>query len=140
MAFEHWEDRKPPLHAEQPNGHLVVGANYDAPATARRALRALDAALDRESVEIAALLVTEVVTNAVLHAAGGEIEVSFWVSDGTLDILVEDGGPGFIPRPAPRQPGRAGGWGLYLVDQLVLRWGSWAQPASAVWFTVPIEQ
>src|SRR4051794_31303451 len=108
MAFERWEDHKPTLHAGQPNRRLVVVANYDAPAMARRALRELDLGLDPECIQIASLLVTEVVTNAVLHAGAREIEVSFWVRDGTLDILVEDGGPGFIPRPAARHPGQAG--------------------------------
>lgn len=136
MMFERWDDHEPALHAEQPSAHLVLVADDEAPGTARRAVRALHGGLDYRCLEITELLVTEVVTNAVLHGGRGDVEVSFWIRDGALDILVVDTGPGLISPPRLRE---AGGRGLSLVDQLALHWGSSPEPLSVVWFAVPMD-
>ncbi|WP_327308531.1 ATP-binding protein [Streptomyces sp. NBC_01298] len=81
----------------------------------------------RESAEDALLLVSELVTNAALHAHGCEELVL--TSGETLRIEVLDG-VAELPRPgAVRRPGVPGGHGLHLVRRLSDRWG--CHPAGA---------
>jgi serine/threonine-protein kinase RsbW len=67
------------------------------------------------------LAVNELLTNAVRHG-GGRGELRLWLADDTLVCEVADGGLGIgadhlanHDRPAPDT---AGGWGLWLADQL----------------------
>lgn len=70
-----------------------------------------------------ALAVTEIVTNAVLHACpqpggdGAEIHVSADVRDGEVTVCVTDDGIGLQPRSD--SPGA--GYGLIITDQLAER-------------------
>lgn len=72
-------------------------------------------------VEVAGLLASELVTNAVVHA-GGTIRVHVSSGDGTVRIGVEDGS---ARPPLPRQAADSdhGGRGLALVTDLSARWG-----------------
>jgi anti-sigma regulatory factor (Ser/Thr protein kinase) len=86
-----------------------------------------------ESLETARLLVSELVTNGILHGgAGRPVDVSIEHADGTVRVEVSDRGPGFAPRP--RLPDETGGWGLYLIDQLADRWGVARDGCTRVWF------
>jgi signal transduction histidine kinase len=80
--------------------------------------------------------VTEVVTNAVQHARGDHVDLKLWLRGETLDVLVSDGGAGFIARARADDDRRTPGWGLMLVDAQALRWGSSNGPPGAVWFEV----
>ncbi|MFH8796446.1 ATP-binding protein [Streptomyces sp. NPDC017941] len=76
----------------------------------------------RAAAEDVLLVVSELVTNACLHAEGpDELRLS---SDGkVLRIEVADRGAG---QPAPRTPhraGRPGGHGMFIVQRLCLDWG-----------------
>jgi anti-sigma regulatory factor (Ser/Thr protein kinase) len=75
-----------------------------------------------------ALVVTELVANAVVHAhAEPQLRVGW---DGqTLDVEVEDDGPG---RPELRSPGplTASGRGLALVDRIADAWGVASPPEA----------
>ncbi|WP_455351424.1 ATP-binding protein [Streptomyces sp. SYSU K217416] len=76
----------------------------------------------RAAAEDVLLVVSELVTNACLHAEGPEeLQVS---SDGkVLRLEVTDRGAG---KPAPRLPhraGRPGGHGMFIVERLCLDWG-----------------
>jgi len=85
--------------------------------------------------EPACLLVSELVTNVVLHAATAS-ELAFSLQRGTLHVSVED----HDPRPPilrHSSPWSTGGRGIALVDALADDWG-W-QPAGrgngkTVWF------
>ena len=77
------------------------------------------------------LLVSELVTNAVRHAAGERFEVRLVLRPGVLRLEVRDGGEGFEPVVAPSDDG-SGGYGLYIVDRLSDRWGVERRPGS-VW-------
>lgn len=85
--------------------------------------------------EVAALLTSELVTNAIVHA-GGRIRVRVIDREGTIRVSVED--------PSSAQPRRrrateraVTGRGLALIDDLAAHWGVDSLPGhqgKAVWF------
>jgi anti-sigma regulatory factor (Ser/Thr protein kinase) len=84
-------------------------------------------------VDAASLLVSELVTNAIVHART-DVEVRLVTDQHMLRAEVSDGNPTF---PTSRRPiGLAGtGRGLLMMDDLASRWG--VSPSGAgktVWF------
>ena len=117
---------------------LQFAGGKDAPVRARYALLALDGALAdvRDTVR---LLVSELVTNSVLHAgADGKSTIRLRVVTGAQGarVEVEDRGPGFEPVTVEPDLERGGGFGLFLVDRLADRWGVEADRPSRIWFEV----
>jgi PAS domain S-box-containing protein len=106
---------------------------------ARRTIRQALAEGGREDLlEDAELLVSEVVTNALVHA-GTDMELVASVHDGGLRVELGDGSPHL---PARRDyAGLAGtGRGLRLLEQLVSRWGVRSHSAGkVVWFELGVE-
>jgi anti-sigma regulatory factor (Ser/Thr protein kinase) len=85
-----------------------------------------------ELVDAGAAVVTELATNALLHARSG-FEVRLLRSRDLVRLAVSDSGHGV---PALRDPGgRAlSGRGLVMVDALTTRWGHWPrQGGKLVW-------
>ncbi|MFF3890819.1 ATP-binding protein [Streptomyces sp. NPDC001914] len=84
----------------------------------------------RAAAEDVLLVVSELVTNACLHAEGpDELRVS--CDNKVLRIEVSDRGSG---QPAPRTPhraGRPGGHGMFIVQRLCLDWGVLRTPGVA---------
>jgi anti-sigma regulatory factor (Ser/Thr protein kinase) len=74
-----------------------------------------------EAIEVAALLVTELVTNAVLHART-PIVVVVDASPGVVFLAVNDGS-GVEPITRDYSVGAATGRGIKLVRELSTRWG-----------------
>jgi sigma-B regulation protein RsbU (phosphoserine phosphatase) len=106
------------------------------PAAARREVRAAcEQAGATEHLDDALLLVTELVTNAVVHA-GTLLELAISVSQQGLRIEVSDGSPGGVPAPAETvDEGREGGRGLFLLDALASSWGSTHhRTGKSLWF------
>jgi anti-sigma regulatory factor (Ser/Thr protein kinase) len=98
----------------------------------RRELGAVDV-----DVDTAALLVSEVVTNAVLHARTS-VRLSIRSSRSEAHIEVRDGSP-VEPRVHAFSPTSATGRGLRLLELLSKRWGVRADPRTGgkiVWFDV----
>jgi anti-sigma regulatory factor (Ser/Thr protein kinase) len=87
-------------------------------------------------MQIVVLLVSELVSNAVKHAASNSIAVRCAVTPQCVRVEVADQGPGFALDPGPINPSRVGGWGLHLVDELSSRWGVADGPGSRVWFEI----
>jgi anti-sigma regulatory factor (Ser/Thr protein kinase) len=81
----------------------------------------------------AALVVSELVTNAVRHA-GTEMELTLELAEGTLTIRVRDHGPG-MPRLIPPAERGFGGQGLAIVARLAQAWGVVVEDGGgkAVW-------
>lgn len=103
-----------------------------APSRARAAMAALEPPPSGLPWEDATLLVSELVTNSVVHGSGET--VALVIDDGRPGRLrcdVVDGGNGFVPRPRGDRVG--GGWGLELVERLCSRWGVLVGPTH-VWF------
>ncbi|MET7526884.1 MULTISPECIES: ATP-binding protein [Streptomyces] len=89
----------------------------------------------RAAAEDVLLVVSELVTNACLHAEGPE-ELRIGCTPKVLRVEVLDGGAG---QPAPRTPhraGRPGGHGMFIVQRLCLDWGVLrvpGEPGKTVW-------
>ena len=121
-----------------------VGDDPHAVATARRATAAQ---LDRWELDDlrpdAELLVSELVTNAVLHGRG-DVSLTLAVADGMLEVGVTDPGPRLPPRQRPDEaagpPWTAeGGRGLRLVDRLSVEWGVVTLArGKQVWFRLEV--
>ncbi|MEU5216661.1 ATP-binding protein [Streptomyces sp. NPDC020807] len=76
-----------------------------------------------ERVEDVLLLVSEVVTNACLHAGGPE-ELVLRHRPGRLRVEVADASPEHPRRRVTRSPALPGGHGLMVFDRLAGEWGS----------------
>lgn len=113
-----------------------LGGGARAPSEAREILAApLGAAVERGMREHVLVLVSELVTNSVVHGGASErdsIELSLAWSPEQLRIEVLDRGPGFGASLANME--REGGWGLQLVERLADRWGVIRTDATIVWF------
>lgn len=117
---------------------LTLPAEPRAAAVARSHVR--DLPVDGETLEVVALLVTELVTNAVRHgrvADGSRITLHLgMVEDDLVRVDVVNEGPVFEPKPRPRDLCTEGGMGLHLVDRLAERWGVEGNGVTKVWLEV----
>jgi hypothetical protein len=89
----------------------------------------------RAAAEDVLLVVSELVTNACLHAEGPD-ELLLACDNKVIRVEVSDRGTG---EPAPRTPhraGRPGGHGMFIVQRLCLDWGvvrAAGRPGKTVW-------
>jgi signal transduction histidine kinase len=83
------------------------------------------------------VLVTELVTNSLRHAAPSPIVVHLAAAERIIRVEVLDGGPGFAP--ADRPPGPDGGFGMLLLRSLADRWGVVTDDGTCVWFELEID-
>ena len=107
-----------------------------APALARRHLLSLSARWSADVLELALLLTSELVTNAVVHGLG-PLEMLIEDDGDRLRVGVSDGEPVRPVGPGPPDPTVEGGRGLLIVDRLADRWGSHTRrtpPGKIVWF------
>ncbi len=105
---------------------LVLEAEPDAATRARRFVSEALADAPEDTVSTAELVVTELVTNAVLHAKA-PIVVRIRRTDGGARIEVEDGGR-HLPIAPPLNPHSMTGRGLALVAATAAGWG--VEPAA----------
>ncbi|MFH0244064.1 ATP-binding protein [Streptomyces sp. HK10] len=89
----------------------------------------------RAAAEDALLVVSELVTNACLHADGPE-EVRIGCGPKLLRIEVADRGAGLPSPRTPHRPGRPGGHGMFIVQRLCLDWGVVRHPDGTAGKTV----
>jgi anti-sigma regulatory factor (Ser/Thr protein kinase) len=116
---------------------LELQRNVEAPGIARAAVNRICGSLDLSQSEqhTLTLLVSELVSNAVLHSSGpadAPVFLAATVGEDVVQIAVTDAGRGFAPRPQDHRTG--GGYGLYLVDRAASRWGIDQVDGTRVWF------
>jgi anti-sigma regulatory factor (Ser/Thr protein kinase) len=121
---------------------LELRRGVEAPAIARAAVGELceHAGLVGARRQTLQLLVSEVVTNAVLHSNGPAatpIRLSARASDDVVRVEVDDGGRGFTPGSAARA---RGGWGLQIVQKEARQWGIEDMDGTRVWFELARER
>lgn len=106
---------------------------------ARLMLQRLTPPLSPVDIEVASLVVTELVTNAVRHGSddlGGEIIGGLSREEGRLRIEVAQPGPLFdLAEVRLRRPGTERGWGVLLLDRLTEVWGV---DTSLVWAEIAV--
>jgi anti-sigma regulatory factor (Ser/Thr protein kinase) len=120
-----------------PRRRLVMAGGRQAPERARAWLRNVARWLDDEVEQTLALLVSELVNNAVRHGGASDgqlIELELRATVDGVGVEVSDPGPGFAPRDRQRPLDEPGGWGLVLVDQMADRWGVVHDGRTHVWF------
>jgi anti-sigma regulatory factor (Ser/Thr protein kinase) len=111
-------------------------ADRTAPSAARLALDELNGPIDPALKDDVRLLVSEVVTNSVIHAqpqSPGEVALDVWASEEVVRVAITDCGPGFVAAELP-PGGERSGWGLMMVDRLAHRWGVELDNGTEVWF------
>jgi anti-sigma regulatory factor (Ser/Thr protein kinase) len=106
--------------------NLVLTEETGAAAAARRALLEDNGELPATVRDDVLLLVSELVSNAVIHAGAGPespLQVQLLRGPRWLVVTVSDEGPGFAWHPNSESRNESGGWGLFLVDQIADCWG-----------------
>jgi anti-sigma regulatory factor (Ser/Thr protein kinase) len=109
---------------------LDLPRSPDSVSAARRHVNSYATGLGSQRRDDAALMVSEIVTNALMHGTG-TISLRIDVEPDALRIAVSDQGEVAVePSPAP---GAHGGWGLRIVEQLADDWGV-QDGSTKVWF------
>lgn len=93
--------------------------------------------------EVAVLLASETVTNAVLHSnsrlAGGTVTVTVLSTGRDVRVEVADAGSEHSTPVVKSHGCEAGGHGLFLVQTLASQWGYLREESgTVVWFTLPL--
>lgn len=116
---------------------LQLEATPQAVGLARNTVDRFRERLPEQTWEDARLLVSELVTNSVRHAAMApwqQIELTLGLENGVFRAVVLDPGSGFTHAARSPDPARDGGWGLFLVDRVADRWGVAGDGEARVWF------
>ncbi|WP_425559593.1 ATP-binding protein [Kitasatospora terrestris] len=103
--------------------------------------------LYQELVDDLLLIVSELVSNAVTHAAvlSPEVSTELTIGDGRVRIAVEDGHP-YRPKAQESDLGRLGGRGLLLVKSVTLQAGGvcdverTADGGKVIWASLPLPE
>jgi anti-sigma regulatory factor (Ser/Thr protein kinase) len=120
---------------------LQLERSVEAPAIARGAAGSLcqQLGLSPSLCNTCLLLVSEIVSNAVLHSSApvdSLILLTAKAGDKAVHVSVTDAGDGFTHTVGlPPSPGR--GYGLYLVDTAASDWGIERIGGTRVWFELP---
>lgn len=116
---------------------LRLGCDPSVVAEARRAVGRIEPALPGPVADSARLLVSELVTNSILHGVAE--------GDGWIDVIIErrprcvrievldSASSGRRPVLRPVDPSSTSGWGLQLVDRLATVWGVETGTGTRVW-------
>lgn len=124
---------------------MRVPGGDDAPTRARRSVSSqLKGHIPSRTASDAALLVSELVTNSVVHANVGPrraLTVDVTTLDDRVRIAVTDPGSRRKPCMLPSHPETPGGLGLLLVDELCETWGVRQDPGrTSVWCELLFDQ
>ena len=116
-----------------------------APASVALARRALSddlraAGVFDGAVRDAVLVISELLSNAILHAyplPGERLQVAWAVEGSSVEVAVSDGGSATVPHPEHPSPSSVSGRGLSIVEHLCQTWGIRADEVGlTVWAVV----
>ncbi len=130
----------------RPATSILIAGGRGAPARARQHLLAqLDAGVSASRASDAVLIVSELVTNSVIHAQVGTdraILLELTALGDHLRIAVIDPGSQLEPRIRPTDPDVPGGFGLRLVHHMSSAWGVVREAAGTtrVWCDLPLDR
>jgi anti-sigma regulatory factor (Ser/Thr protein kinase) len=99
--------------------------------------RQLSTVNDLDLIDDASLLVSELVTNAILYGRT-DVSIRAGIRRGVFRAEVSDGNPTL---PSPRRPSQltGNGRGLLLIDQIANRWGvKTTRSGKTVWFELAL--
>ena len=120
---------------------LLVPAVAKAAYAAREALHVLDERVPPPAIDDIRLAISEVVTNAVVHADTSAVEIRVTASEDCVTVEVDDRGKGFKPGLSPEPVElQEYGWGLYLVESVSDRWGVTVGDGTHVWFEIALDR
>jgi anti-sigma regulatory factor (Ser/Thr protein kinase) len=132
-------DSASPAFDDGPVLRMKLDRDPRAPSVARAAVAGFTerTEIPPSDLDTLALLVSELVSNAVLHSdappASGIVLSARVLEEGAVRVEVIDRGSGFSATPRdPAQP--LGGFGLYLLDKQATRWGVDRDCGTCVWF------
>lgn len=118
---------------------LQLDPTFASPGAARKWIATHLRGFPRGVVETATLLISEVVTNAVLHG-GTQIFVSLDATANPIRVEVADANPGFSWLNERPGPDAEIGTGLGVIEVLSSAWGvRRAQVGKVVWFELRCE-
>jgi anti-sigma regulatory factor (Ser/Thr protein kinase) len=104
----------------------------------------LGAGMCASAVTDAALVISELMSNALRHAAplpGSSIRVSWHLDAGSVQVSVSDGGAPTRPELGQPTQFHTGGRGLRIVQRLSRRWGTLSDAeGTTVWAEVQVLQ
>lgn len=117
-------------------GPVTIDAGTGAPAVARRtAVAALEQLGVEQLRDTVTLLVSEIVTNSVLHASCDHITLTISRTGNRVRIETVDCDGATTPRMTEAVRETPGGFGLHIVDRVAREWGvSPHIEGKAVWF------
>ena len=78
------------------------------------------------AVADAALVISELLSNAILHAyplPGERLQVAWAMDASSVEVAVSDGGSPTVPRAGHPSPSSVSGRGLSIVEHLCKTWG-----------------
>jgi anti-sigma regulatory factor (Ser/Thr protein kinase) len=117
---------------------LELPRTPESPGISRRWLEERFAAkLDDCQLGTGKLLISELVTNAVVHGRG-KIGVRAWSEGDHVHVEVSDEGPRFVWAIRPPGLDGRGGLGLVIVDAGATRWGIGDEATTRVWFDLQL--
>ena len=94
----------------------------------------LDGQCSSSVIETAALLTSELVTNAVLHAAP-PVHLRAEITATGVRVEMRDSSNGTLPAPKRALPTAHNGRGLAIIEALASRWGAeYTDAGKVVWF------
>ena len=116
---------------------LRLSGGPTAPARARKALASLERTLGELRPDVD-LLLSELVSNAVLHANADHVDGLAVADPDCVRVEVSDPGSGFDQHEARRTPSLTGegGFGLNIIDTVANRWGVKRNRSARVWFEI----
>ncbi len=130
----------PPVTETHAAAEFAVSGGLNAPAQARSMLaEQVDGAVRAEALDTVLVLLSEVVTNCVVHGGasdGRPITVATSRRPDQTRVKVSSVGPAFDYEPYEPGGNPADSRGLYLVDALATAWGIMRGPPPSVWFEV----